>query len=108
VSDPRWLEWLRVSREAAEAPDDVRVLRLDEARRARAELQAAFEREPPCAPDPELARAIRDIETSIAARAQQARDQLAVAIEELRRVRAAALGYRPEQPTRPSLVSRNV
>jgi hypothetical protein len=108
VNDPRWLEWLRVSRAATDAPETERMLRLDEASRARAELCAAFDRDPARAPNPDLARQLREVEASIAAMAQQARDQLAAALEELRRVRAGAQGYRPEQSSAPSLISRSV
>lgn len=108
MSDPRWLEWLRVSRSAVEAPESERILRLDDARRARAELRATFDRDPPRAPSPEVARQLREVEAALDALAVQARDQLAAALEELRRVRAGARGYRPEPNSTPSLISRNV
>lgn len=106
--DPRWQEWLRVARSAAEGPDAERVQRLDDACRARAELQASFERTPPRPPTPDVARQLQEVESALAELARRAQSQLAAALEELRRVRAGARGYRPEPTSTPSLVSRNV
>ena len=106
--DPRWLEWLRITRGAAEGPDAERVQRLDDARRAREELKVSFERTPPRPPTPDVARQLQEVESALAELARRAQSQLAAALEELRRVRAGARGYRPEPTSAPSLVSRNV
>ena len=108
MNDPRWLEWLRVSRGAAEGPDAERVQRLDDARRAREELKTSFARTPPRPPTPDVARQLQEVEIALAELARRAQSQLAAALEELRRVRAGARGYRPEPTATPSLVSRNV
>ena len=106
--DPRWLEWLRIAKGATEGPDAERVQRLEDARRARAELQTSLERTPPRPPSAELARQLREVETALAELARRARSELATALEELRRVRAGARGYRSEPTSAPSLISRSV
>lgn len=108
MNDPRWLEWLRIATSAVEGPDAERVQRLEEARRARAELQTSLERDPPRPPSAELARQLRAVETSLGELARRAQGELAAALDELRRVRAGARGYRSEPTSAPSLISRNV
>ncbi len=107
--DPRLVEWLDATQSALGAPSDERLQALDQASASRAELQRSLEADPPsqAPPAPPRAEPTRPQE-ALAGATRQLREDVRAAIEELRRVRVAATGYKPTRPNRPAFVSKSV
>jgi hypothetical protein len=109
VSDRRLEEWLALSQLVLSAQPADRASEFVRCEERRAELQASLEAEPPLSrPSSELARALRESEDAIQKLGDELCRELATHLEELRKVRSAAQGYRPTRGSRPAFVSRSV
>ncbi len=113
MSDALLREWLDVTRAALQAADAEPVSAsaaeleaLASAALRREQLMTSLREQPDTAPiDPVFANTLRDAERAYMALALRLQDALRERIAELRRVRAAAQGYRPERADPPAFVS---
>ncbi|MEE9281743.1 MAG: hypothetical protein V3V67_16345 [Myxococcota bacterium] len=106
--DPRFTAWLEVTEAALVAPPAERIEALEQAGAARADLQRSLETSPPCPPGPALARRLARAEEELASVSRELRDGMQGQIEELRRARTAAGGYKPQRPNYPAFISKSV
>ena len=107
--DPRFAAWLEATETAVRNVPTERLEALERANAVRADLQRSLEAEPPSRPlSTELADQLAAAEQSLAEINQKLRDDTQNAINELRRARAANLGYKPTRPNRPAFISKSV
>ena len=106
--DPRFTAWLEATEAALGAPPAYRIEALVQAAAARADLQRSLEASPPSAPGPALARRLARAEEALACASRELREGMQAHIEELRRARTAAGGYKPQRPNRPAFISKSV
>lgn len=103
--DPRFAAWLEATETAVRNVPTERLEALERANAVRADLQRSLEAEPPSRP---LSTELAAAEQSLAEINQKLRDDTQNAINELRRARAANLGYKPTRPNRPAFISKSV
>ncbi len=107
MTDPRILDWLTVTEQAAGAPSDRLAEAVVEASRRREEIRLSLTAKPPTeGPDTETAKRLERAEARLAEVAASERARLAQALEEVQRQKAATSGYRPARSSLPVFLSR--
>ena len=107
--DPRLAAWLEATETALRAAPADRLEAFEHAKAVRADLQRSLEADPPSRPlSAELSDQLARAEQSLAESTHKLRDETRNAINELRRARAANLGYKPARPNRPAFISKSV
>ena len=103
--DPRLAAWLEATETALRAAPAERLEALERANTVRADLQRSLEADPPSRPlSAELSDRLAAAEQSLAETNQKLRDETRNAVNELRRARAANLGYKPARPNNPAFI----
>jgi len=106
--DARFQAWLAATQRVVDAAEPERLTALIEVEQERARLMESLRGRPAVAPSAALASRLQNAEAELQTLARRMCGDLEHSIGELRRVRAAALGYRPVPATGPSLVSSDV
>jgi hypothetical protein len=107
VTDPRFVRWLAVTKEALGSPSEHRGEAVLKAYEQREELRRSLLEDPPrAAPDAETAQRLRDAEAALVEAATAERDRVDEALREVRRQKRGTVGYRPVRASNPVFVSR--
>ncbi len=107
--DPRLVAWLDTTESAlGTAPAD-QLEALERAKSVRADLQRSLEEDPPSRPlSAELSHRLARAEQTLAEINRKLLEQTQNAVNELRRARAANLGYKPARPNHPAFISKTI